>query len=177
MTTMMTKKKILISFVLLLSSLQTLVAQEQPLKDFAEDRKERKLCFYPSTLRMLNLSGNAEFDELTTGIEKLLVYTLDSAARADKSYQQIIETYRKLDYEEYASVYGGKLDFFVYGKDEGSESEYVGIIKNDEMLTAFYLRGRLAVNKIPGLIRTMDEGGLMNPFDFNLDDFGKHTQD
>ncbi|MEE4259045.1 MAG: DUF4252 domain-containing protein [Bacteroidales bacterium] len=168
---------ILISLVILLGLSWEIKAQEQPLKDFAEDRKDRKFCFYPSTLRMVNLANNPDFDDLVNGIEKLLIYNLDSTARADKSYKEIITTYQELDFEEYASAYGGGLNFYVYGKENKKETEYIGVVKQDDLLTTFYMRGQIAMNKIPRLIQSMSEGDFINPFDFNLDDFGKNTQD
>jgi Domain of unknown function (DUF4252) len=172
----MTKKAILISFFLLLVSIKPILAQEQPLKDIAEDRKEHKFCFYPSTLRMINLTHNPDFDELVNGIDKLLIYDLDSTARANNSYRDIISAYQKLNYEEYASAYGGGIDFFIYGKEKGHETEYIGIVKHNDMLTAFYLRGHLAVSNLPELIQSMRNGNFINPFDFNIKDFGKYTQ-
>lgn len=176
MTTTMTRKTILISFILLLG-FQSLFAQEQPLKDFAEDRRENKFCFYPSTLRMVNLANNPDFNDLVNGIEKLLIYSLDSTARADKTYKDLIVTYEALNYEELASAYGGELNFYVYGKDDGASSEYIGIIRQKDLVTAFYMRGQIAMNKLPQLMQSMSEGDFINPFDFNLDDFGKNTQD
>ena len=154
---------ILISLVILLGLSWEIKAQEQPLKDFAEDRKDRKFCFYPSTLRMVNLANNPDFDDLVNGI--------------DKSYKEIITTYQELDFEEYASAYGGGLNFYVYGKENKKETEYIGVVKQDDLLTTFYMRGQIAMNKIPRLIQSMSEGDFINPFDFNLDDFGKNTQD
>lgn len=169
-------KKILISFFLILGYYLPLFSQEQPLKDFAEQRKERKFCFYPSTLRMINLAHNPDFDEMVNGIDKLLVYNLDSAARADKSYKQLINNYINLGFEELASVYGGNFDFFIYGKDRRNEAEYVGIIKQKDNLTAFYLRGNIAFSKIPRLMQSVKNGDVINPFDFNLNDLEKNTQ-
>jgi len=173
----MIKKTILISLILTVGYISPIFAQEQPLKDFAEDRKERKFCFYPSTLRMVNLANNPDFDELVSGIDKLLIYNLDSTARADKAYKELIATYEELDFEEYASAYGGDLNFYVYGKDMRKGTEYIGIIRQEDVLTAFYMRGTIAMNKIPKLMQSMGEGDFINPFDFNLDDFGKNTQD
>lgn len=173
----MTKKTILISLAILLGLSLDLTAQEQPLKDFAEDRRENKFCFYPSTLRMLNLTQNPDFDEMVSGIQKLLIYTLDSTSRADKTYKELISTYQELEYEEYASAYGGDLNFYIYGKEQRSETEYIGVIRQEDMLTAFYLKGQIAMNKLPDLMQSMGEGDIFNPFDFNLDDFGKNTQD
>ena len=65
----------------------------------------------------------------------------------------------------------------MYGKENKKETEYIGIIKQADLLTAFYMRGQIAMNKIPRLIQSMSEGDFINPFDFNLDDFGKNTQD
>ena len=173
----MTKKAILISLFLTLVFIKPILAQEQPLKDIAEDRKELKLCFYPSTLRMINLSHNPEFDEMVNGIDKLLIYNLDSTARADNVYKDIIAAYQKLDYEEYASAYGGGINFYIYGKENRWETEYIGIIKRDNILTAFYLRGKFAVSNLPKLIQSMSKDDYINPFDFNIKDFGKNTQD
>lgn len=173
----MKRTTILISILFLLGFAWELNAQEQPLKDFAEDRKDRKFCFYPSTLRMVNLANNPEFNDLVSGIEKLLIYNLDSVSRAEKSYKEIITTYQNLEFEEYASAYGGGLNFYVYGKENKKETEYIGIVKQDDLLTAFYMRGQIAMNKIPKLIQSMNEGDFFNPFDFNIDDFGKNTQD
>ena len=175
--TTMTKKTTLISLILLLGLSFSLVSQEQPLKDFAEDRRERKFCFYPSTLRMINIVNNPDFNELVSGIEKLLIYNLDSTTRAEKSYKEILTNYQELNYEEYASAYGGGINFYVYGNERRSFTEYVGIIKRDEVLTAFYMRGNIALNKLPRLMQSMSEGDFINPFDFNIEDFGKSTQD
>ena len=177
-TTMMTTmKKIPISFLFLFGFYLTGFSQEQPLKDYAEEHTEMKLCFYPSTLRMINLSHNKAFDEMVGGIDKLLVYTLDSVAKAGRGYTRIIEKYQGLGYDELAAVYGGGFDIFIYGNDRRKENEYVGIIKQDDKLTAFYMRGSLDFSKIPGMIQTLKNGDVINPFDFNLTDFGKHTQD
>lgn len=173
----MKKITTLISLVLLLGFIAPVFSQEQPLKDFAEDRKDRKFCFYPSTLRMVNLTNNPDFDELISGIDKLLIYNLDSASRADKAYKQIISTYQELDFEEYASAYGGELNFYIYGKDIRKGTEYIGIIRQEDLLTAFYMRGTIAMNKLPQLMQSMGEGDFINPFDFNIEDFGENTQD
>ncbi|NOX84443.1 MAG: hypothetical protein GXO86_00530, partial [Chlorobi bacterium] len=71
----------------------------------------------------------------------------------------------------------GGLDLFIYGKDRRKENEYVGIIKQDDKLTAFYMRGDIDFAKIPRIVQTIKSGDVINPFDFNLNDFGKHTKD
>jgi hypothetical protein len=114
---------------------------------------------------------------LVSGINKLLVYQLDSASAADKSYKSLIETYKDLDYEEYISAYGDGMNFFIYGKEGRKDTEYIGVIAQAESVSVFYLNGFIALNKFPELIDSMNEGDFINPFDFNLDDFGENTQD
>ena len=67
--------------------------------------------------------------------------------------------------------------YHIYGKDIQKGAEYIGIIKQEDALTAFYMRGTIAMNKIPQLMQSMGEGDFINPFDFNIEDFGKDTQD
>lgn len=169
---------ILISLLAFLGlSFQPLNAQEDPLKEYADSHKDLKLCFYPSTLRMINLNDNKDLNELVGGIDKLLIYTLDSTAHADKSYKGIIDTYSELGFEEYISTYGNGLNFFIYGKEGQSNNQYIGIIAQTESVSLFYLRGFVALNKFPDLIQSMNEGDFINPFDFNIDDFAKNTED
>ena len=152
-------------------------AQEEPLKNYADTCRDMKLCFYPSTLRMINLNNNPDLDELVSGVDKLLIYTLDSAASADKSYKSLIDTYTQLDYEEYISAYGAGPNFFIYGKEGRKANQYIGIIVQLDNISVFYMKGFVALNKFPDLIQSMNEGDFINPFDFNINDFGESTQD
>jgi hypothetical protein len=172
------KTTILISLLTLMGWFASPIgAQEDPLKDYADTCRDLKLCFYPSTLRMINLSNNPDLDELVSGVEKLLIYNLDSAARAGKSYKGLIETYSELGYEEYISAYGAGPNFFIYGKEGKKNNQYIGIIEQPESVSVFYLKGFVALNKFPDLINSMNEGDFINPFDFNISDFGESTQD
>lgn len=143
-----------------------LLAQEQPLKDLVEAKRERKYAFYPSTLRMVNISENQAYNELVSGVEKLLVYTLDSATRADRSYTQITANYQELGYEEYASVMGGDMSLAVMGLESKDGNQFVGFVGQTDMVMAFYLRGSIAWQKIPTLINTLkSEDMLLDFFD------------
>ena len=148
-------------------SIQPLFAQEQPLKDLVENRRERKFAFYPSTLRMVNLQQNETYNELVNGVEKLLVYQLDSAMRADKSYRTIATAYAERGFDEYASITGGQMQLSVMGKEGSRENEFVGYLGEKDMVVAFYLRGKLEWQKIPTLLRTLDEEDMLNIFDLN----------
>lgn len=143
-----------------------LLAQEQTLKDLVETKRERKFAFYPSTLRMVNLSKNQAYEEMVSGVEKLLVYTLDSATRADRSYTQITTDYQLLGFEEYASVMGGQMMMAVMGLEGEETNQFVGYVGQGDAVIAFYLRGTIAWQKIPTLINTLkEEDMLLDIFD------------
>ena len=88
-------------------SYQPLFAQEFIIKKHAETKRDRKYCFYPSTLRMVNLKQNKDYNQLVNGVDKLLIYTMDSATRADKSYRLLADDYLAEGFDEYATIFGG----------------------------------------------------------------------
>ncbi|MFZ4548750.1 MAG: DUF4252 domain-containing protein [Bacteroidales bacterium] len=168
--------KLIIVFWLLTGILPSLMAQETPFKTYADSHKERKFCFYPSTLRMINNDKNPDYYELVNGIEKLLVYTLDSAAKAGQSYKGLITSYKKIGFDEYVTMAGGKTNFILYGKENKNENQFVGVMKSEDAMYAFYLRGRIGWQKIPALMQGFQADDMINIFDLNKQKSGKHPQ-
>ena len=168
--------KLILVFWLLTGIFPPLKAQETPFKIYADAHKDRKFCFYPSTLRMINIAKNPDYNELVNGIEKLLVYTLDSAAKAGQSYNGLITSYKKIGFEEYVTMAGGKTNFILYGKENKDENQYVGVMKSEDAMYAFYLRGRVAWQKIPALMQSFKTDDMINIFDLNKQKSGKRPQ-
>lgn len=127
--------------------------QESIIKEFSEPRRPHRwlnpICLYPSTLRMINVSGDPAFYELVNDIEKVLIYTLDSATVAEKSYKDWLNEYEEIGYEEYVTMYG-KQNLRIIGKDD----EYVGVMAVEKQVMTFYLRGEIPFHKIPKLLET-----------------------
>jgi len=168
--------KLILVFWLLAGLFPALHAQETPFKNYADAHKDRKFCFYPSTLRMINIAQNPDYYELVNGIEKLLVYTLDSAAKANQSYNGLITSYRKIGFDEYVSMSGGKTTFILYGKENKAENQFVGVMKSEDAMYAFYLRGRIGWQKIPALMQSFQTGDMINIFDLNKQKSGKRPR-
>jgi hypothetical protein len=168
--------KLILVFWLLTGVLPTLKAQETSFKAYADAHKDRKFCFYPSTLRMLNIAKNPDYNELVNGIEKLLIYTLDSAAKASQSYKGLITSYKKTGFEEYMTMAGGKTNFILYGKANKDENQFVGMMKSEDAMYAFYLRGRIGWQKIPALMQSFKANDMINIFDLNKQKSGKRPQ-
>jgi len=152
------------------------MAQETPFKKYADAHKERKFCFYPSTLRMINIAKNPDYYELVNGVEKLLVYTLDSAAKANQSYKGLITSYKKIGFDEYVTMAGGKTNFILYGKENKNENQFIGVMKSEDAMYAFYLRGMIGWQKIPALMQSFQADDMINIFDLNKQKSGKHSQ-
>ena len=106
---------------------------------------------------MVNIKNDPEFNELVSGVEKLLIYTLDSATSASNSYSNWTDEYRELGYEEYISM-SGQMNLIILGKEE----EYVGVTGAKENVAAFYLRGEIAFQKIPKLVQTFESGNVLS---------------
>jgi hypothetical protein len=144
---------------------QPLYGQESYLKEYAIGNIKRTYCFYPSTLRMLNLSQNQEYNEMIQDIDKILVYNLDSAAIASASYLKVIERYKEAGFEEYASIWGS-TNFFLYGSDDSEEM--VGVFGQDDTAMAFYLKGTIGLQKIPTLMNTFQSSEFLNIMDLQI---------
>lgn len=142
-------------------SIQPLLAQEKIIKDIVKDHAKYKFAFYASTLRMINLTENKEYSEMVSGIDKLLVYALDSTGRVEKTYLQIDKSYRESGFDEYMMSSGSLLNMAILGNPKNNE-EFVGYISQEESCFAFYLRGEIAWEKIPKLINSMRDLDLLN---------------
>lgn len=162
----MTKSKILI-LLFLMGLLQSLWAQQEIISQYTDSVKTRTYCLYPSTLRMLDLSENHEFYDVVNNIEKLVIYSLDSTAGADKSYLQMIKDYQETGFEEYMAMYGGSNLFLLYGLEESTTGTFIGVYQQDNQPQAFYLKGAIGWNKIPELFEKFQEGDLLNIFQLN----------
>ncbi len=147
--------KIVLATVILFLSLSSF-AQEFIIKAFAETRRDVKLCLYPSTLGMINVSKDSEYNALVGGVEKLLIYTLDSATVAKNQYTNWIREYLEEGYEEYIAM-SGPRSLTILGK----KKEFVGLTRANGSVIAFYLRGIIEFQKIPKLIQTFESGDIL----------------
>ncbi len=156
------KLKIITSLTLVyVGALMPLFAQEAPLKDFAEARNERKFCFYPSTLRMVNLEQNPELNEVVNCIKKVLIYQLSGSA-GDEDFKEMVRKYRSNGFEEYVRVFGGDQNILILGK---GNDQYVGYFTADQSQFAFYMDGEVKWEKIPVLMDKVQSSQLLNFFE------------
>ncbi len=169
----MINTKIYITF-LFISVFLVVSAQEDKFKDFAEEHSDRAFCFYPSTIRMLNVGNNPEFNNMVSDIEKILVYKLDSISIADKLYSSMLDDFRSLGYEEFISVNGGGMETRLLGNLQNPVNQYIGVFINDDISLTFYMKGDISLEKIPNLISSFNNDDFINIMDLDFNEFEKH---
>ncbi len=134
--------------------------QESIIKDFSEPRRPTRwmnpICLYPSTLRMVNLAQDPNFNEMVNDIEKVLIYSLDSTTAVSKSYKDLLRNYEDVGFEEYVTMLG-EQEMRIIGKEE----EYVGVLATKENAIAFYLRGDIPFAKIPTLLESFQSADML----------------
>jgi len=105
---------------------------------------------------MINITQDPELNKLVNDIEKVLLYTLDSATIASKEYTGWLKDYESIGYEEYVTVLG-KQELRIIGRKE----EYVGVMATPERAMVFYLRGEIPFGKIPTLLQTFQSDDVL----------------
>ncbi len=166
----MSKKLTILTVIICLFSFKGF-SQEGPLKAFTEENEKAelprfsKICLYPSTLRMVNISRNEDYNQLVNDVEKILIYTLDRNFREKTDLKTLFDQYKALGFVEYASVKGTKQDMVILGDDSDS-NEVVGSFSSGNRGTIlFYMRGQINWQKIPTLLKTLQGNDMVNIFD------------
>lgn len=164
-------KKYLVVITICILSIQGAFAQEWPLKDFMENNPKAKLpsfskaCLYPSTLRMIDLSQNPDYQELISEIDKILIYIPDAAFLNATDPDSLFEQYKERGFKEYASVRTNVQSIVVLGK---GDDQIVGTLGGGEFERTFffYIKGSLQLQKIPRLFETFKSSDMIDIFSF-----------
>lgn len=163
-------KKIILALMVISS---TAMAQTKTTKDLATTYSTRTFFLYNNTLRMINQSGNKEFDELIKDIEKMKIVWVNKTEKnfgADQ-YKKLISSYKSEKFEEImASKFEGK-SFNAYIKEVAGDTKGIIVTVDDtENVYVLDIVGKVALNKITSLFSTLDESsdigakikGMMN---------------
>jgi len=164
-------KRHLIFIVFMIISIKGAFSQEGPLKEFAEDNPNAKLprfskiCLYPSTLKMINIKQNPDYNDLVKDIDKILIYVLDSSFLANSDVYTFLDTYKDRGYEEFASVKSTKQSVVILGKNT---ENVIGLVGGDGFpsVMLFYMRGKINWQKIPALMKSLKSNDVVDIFDF-----------
>lgn len=153
------KYKLFILFIILSYSC---FSQSSVITDFKENHElALSLYFYPSTLRMINIDRNVEYDEMIRDIKKARFFKMDSGAVSKTELNKLIAELVKEGFEEVMFVKNKGNDVRVWGKEKRIP-ELIIISKSDEELMLLEINGMINIAKIPKLTQTFNRDGFLD---------------
>lgn len=155
--------------LLILLTAITLSAQAQSKTTENLDKKYEEalsLFFYNNTLRMINQTGDEEFDALIKDVEKMKFLLIKKENFGKGEYQKLITAYKAEAFEEMMTSRHQGKNFDVYMK-EGNSKGMIVTVNDDENLYVLDIVGSIPLNKVTKLFTTIDESS----------DIGKRIQD
>jgi hypothetical protein len=137
-------------------------AQNSIVSEFKENHKMAlSLYFYPSTLRMINIERNVEFDEMISGIKKARFFKLDSGAASKEDLKEFTGNLTNEGFEEIMFVKNKDMDLKVWGLEK-KNPELVILLKSGDETMLLEINGMINVAKIPKLTQTFNQDGFID---------------
>lgn len=131
-------------------------AQSSAITDLKEDQlTNMSLYFYPSTLRMVNLDNNEEFNRLIQDIEKLIFFKMNGKFETIDMYNLVNHLQSKEDFEEYVVVDGPTKKFYLLGREKPTETVGIALLENEHFV--FDVAGSLELKELPKLYQYISE--------------------
>jgi Domain of unknown function (DUF4252) len=150
-----------IFLILLSASSITLLAQTKTTSDLHKKYQDAfSLYFYSNTLKMLNQSGDKEFDELVKDIEKMKFLIVDKGEMkfSVKDYSSLIKNYQSEDYENMMTARSNGKNFDVYLREDNNRVKGTLILVNDSSkLYILDIIGRVQPNQAIKFFNALDQ--------------------
>ena len=158
--------RIILSLFLTIFSLSS-YAQNSAVTDFKENHEiALSLYFYPSTLRMVNIEQNPEFNEMIRQVKKARFFKIDSGAVSKDDLKNLVVKLTEDGFEEVMFVKNKNMDIKVWGL-ETKNPELVIISKSDEELMLLEINGMINIAKIPKLAETFNQNSFLDILKLN----------
>ena len=142
-------------------------AQNSVVTDFKENHATAlSLYFYPSTLRMINVERNHEFDEMIREIKKARFFKMDSGSVSQNDLISLSEKLMNEGFEEVMFLKNKDLNVRVWGIDKRNP-EFVIISRSNEELMLLEISGMINIAKIPKLAENFNENAFLDILNFN----------
>ena len=151
------------SFLLLLTTIFSIAlsAQTKTTNDLHKKYEDAfALYFYSNTLKMLNQTGDKDFDELVKDIEKMKFLMIDKAELkfSPKEYSTLIKGYQSEDYENMMSARSNGKNFDVYLREDNNKVKGTLILVNDSSkLYILDIIGRVQPNQAIKFFNALDQ--------------------
>ena len=138
------------------------LAQNRAVTEFRETHEAAlSLYFYPSTLRMINLERNMEFDEMIRDIKKARFFKMDSGAVHNEDILKLDNRLRDEGFEEVMFMKSKDMDLKVWGV--GKRNPVLIIIsKSDADVMLLEVNGMINIAKIPKLTESFNQNSFLD---------------
>ncbi|WP_422359513.1 DUF4252 domain-containing protein [Reichenbachiella sp.] len=175
----MKSRVLLLSLGLMVISLVS-IAQSSSITSLKKDKlTSMDLHFYPSTLRMVNLDNNEEFNRLIQDIEKLVFFKMNGKFENIDMYNLVNQLESNEDFEEYVVVDGPTKKFYLLGREKPTETVGLALLDNEHYV--FDIAGSLELKELPKLYQYISENDstFQNKFSqiLGLMEFGEDVAD
>ena len=142
-------------------------AQQSVVTDFKENHETAlSLYFYPSTLRMINIERNPEFDDMIREVKKARFFKLDSGAVTGEDLKNLYSELHDAGFEEVMFFKNKQMDVRVWGLEK-RKPEMVIISRSNEEIMLLELEGMINIAKIPKLTETFNQNAFLDILNLN----------
>jgi hypothetical protein len=153
--------------VVLLSIPYFTFSQNSAVTEFTEKHDTAlTLYFYPSTLRMINLERNPEFDEMIREVKKARFFRMDSGAVSSQELAELTNSLLQSGLQELMFIKKKEMDVQVLGIEK-KVPETIVISKNGDELMLLEINGMINVAKLPKIMDSFSENAFLNVLDLN----------
>lgn len=136
--------------------------QNSVVTDFKENHATAlSLYFYPSTLRMVNLERNEEFDEMIRNVKKARFFRMDSGAVTKTDLQKLSAKLTEDGFEEIMFLKNKEMDLRVWGIEKRIP-ETIIISKDGHEVMLLEVNGMINIAKIPKIMESFNENAFLD---------------
>ncbi|WP_420580856.1 hypothetical protein [Reichenbachiella sp.] len=153
---LLTKGRVLLLAISLIFISFNSIAQSSTITELKKEKlTSMDLHFYPSTLRMVNLDNNEEFNRLIQDIEKLVFFKMNGKFETIDMYNLVNQLQSNEAFEEYVVVDGPTKKFYLLGREKPAET--IGLALMNEEHFVFDIAGSLELKELPKLYQYISE--------------------
>lgn len=142
-------------------------AQSEVVTDFVKNHDTSlSLYFYPSTLRMININRNPEFDEMIRKVKKARFYRLDESAVGGEDLKLFSQSMDDHGFEELMMVQGKDMNIRIWGNDD-RVPKIITLAKTEDGISIIEVDGVINIAKIPKLAEAFSQNQFLDVLQLN----------
>jgi hypothetical protein len=147
-------------FILLISIVAC--KEQNAVSEFAENNENAfKLYFYPSTLRMINIDQNPEYNSMIKEVKQARYFRLDSAQLAAANILELKSGLKQEGFEEVMSLQNKNNNIKVLALDK-KIPEFVVLSESENELMLLEIQGMINVAKVPKLYQSFQSNAFLD---------------